>query len=545
LKTIYRDLLKHSSIYGVGQIFARCASLALMPLYTRCLGTIGYGCFAVLDLTQATLGIVIGSGVVAAVNRYHFETSDERERDKVWWSGLGYLALMATAVVTPFWLVRDSLAYWTLGGNASREAPAVVAVSTIGLLSSPGGQGALNAALALAPARTLDGSFYYALALPGLWLLIVGELLFSYMQVRMWSRLYVGLSATRLTINVGLNVIFLTKFEMGVGGILLGNLISQFLGTTVAFVIFARDRRACRLDRHTLAKLLRFGTPFIAFGLLSLIMHQSDRYLLLAYAGLAEIGVYALAAMMGQALNTLCLLPFSNIWGVAMYEIDRQPYSRRIYARVFEYFVYGLLLVVLGVSLFAEPILKILAPQDFQGAAPLIPVICLGYVVFSLHEHFKVPALLAKRPLSFLPSSFAAAICKIVATIFFVRLLGVQGAAWALLLTFVTYSFGGLWRFRKIERIDYPFLKCALVCAGMAITYVACRACRPIALAYVLSGIAWAAWALLLMAKPARLYLFHTENAEPANVLKESHLLPASAPREYSRPADEEACVPR
>ena len=87
LRKTYRDLLKHSGIYGLGQILSRLASFLLLPIYTNYLRPADYGCIAILDLTVGILGILIGTGMGAAITRYHFEFSSDIDRRKVWWTG--------------------------------------------------------------------------------------------------------------------------------------------------------------------------------------------------------------------------------------------------------------------------------------------------------------------------------------------------------------------------------------------------------------------------------------------------------------------------
>src|SRR2546430_658311 len=137
---------------------------------------------AILDLTAAVFGTLIGTGIVSAVNRYHFEAHNEVEQDAVWWTGLTFLGLIATALVTPAWLLRTPLAHLTLGPDYDQ------------------------------------GSYFYTLVLLTLWCGIVGELPNSYLRVRKWSTLFVGLALSCLLLNIGLNLYFLVILRLGVGG---------------------------------------------------------------------------------------------------------------------------------------------------------------------------------------------------------------------------------------------------------------------------------------------------------------------------------------
>jgi O-antigen/teichoic acid export membrane protein len=200
-------------------------------------------------------------------------------------------------------------------------------------------------------------------------------------------------------------------------------------------------------------------------------------------------------------------LPFASIWGVLIYEIAEQQQAKKIYSQVFQYFNYGQMLLFLGVSLFAKPLLALIASPAFAAAEGIIPVVCLAYFFYSLHEHFKVPALLAKRTLSLLPAFITAAVINIIANLALIPLLGLQGAAWASVLSFAVFSFLGLWRYRLIDKYDYSLFRCGAILAGMIVSYLGARFLGwwdlPKLWLLAISGFIWLGWAVLLFGREA------------------------------------------
>ena len=462
--SIYRDLLKHSSIYGIGQILSRIASILLLPLYTHFLRPADYGVIAVVDVVAGLLAILIGAGMAMAVNRFHFESETPEEQGRVWGTGLVFVSLTATVIVLPCWLARDAIAHLALGPE------------------------------------TTEGPGYVALALMTVWFTCVGELPDTYVRVRKWSGLYVGLSLFRLLLNIALNVSFLTIWGLGVKAVLLGNLITGGAMTAILCGVLAAQERRWAVDMVLMRRLLAFGAPLIATALLASVMHQADRYLLRLFLNMHQVGLYSLAYQIGQGVTTLCLLPFSAIWSVVMYEIAARPDAKQVFAQVFEYFVYGLALVLFAASLFAEPVLSMLTAPDYIEAAGLIPVICLAYLFFSLHEHFRVPVLLAKRTLNLIPVYVVAAILNVVSNLVLIPRLGAAGAAWSSVVTFGAFSFFGLYRYRRVDRYSYPLFRCAEAVAGLSLTYVACRQVSSLSTfgGLVASAVACLVWTVLL-----------------------------------------------
>lgn len=465
----FRDLLKHSGIYAVGQILSRVASLLLLPLYTRVLTPADYGCVAILDLTAGILAVVLGAGMSSAVTRFHFDAEQDEDRRRVWWTGLIYLALASAVLVVPMWFARGWLADVTLGSDIA------------------------------------DGARFYGLALATLVLGAFSEVFDAYLRVRKWSGIYILLSLSRLLVNVALNVYFLVELRWGITGLLLGNLLASAFNGVVMFAIFAWHEGRASFDRAVARKLLAFGSPLIATAVLSMVIHEADRYFLRAYVDLDQVGIYSLAYKIGQAVNMLCLVPFAAIWGVVVYEIAKQPDAKKQYAAVFEQFVAGLSLVMLGASLFVKPVLEVLTTSDYSAAADLVPVICLAYLCFSLHEHFRVPVLLSRQTVGLIPVYAFAALLNIACNVVLIPTWHAAGAAWASVLTYAGFSVFGLLRYRKIDAYPYSFRRSIEIVVGMIFTWTACRLTWDVSLVvgWTMSVTAWLAWAGLLFGRQA------------------------------------------
>ena len=107
MRTIYQGLLKHSAIYGIGQVLSRLASVLLLPVYTSYLTLADYGVIAILDFFAGILAILIGAGMGRAATRFHFEAKDESERSQVWWTGLAFVVVVGMGFLLVAMLCRD------------------------------------------------------------------------------------------------------------------------------------------------------------------------------------------------------------------------------------------------------------------------------------------------------------------------------------------------------------------------------------------------------------------------------------------------------
>jgi O-antigen/teichoic acid export membrane protein len=471
LNQTHRDLIKHSGIYGLGQILSGLTSVVMLPVYTRYLTPTDYGVMAIVQLSMSILSIVLGTGTVRAVNRHHFEMTSEEDKDRLWWTGLAFLAISSAVLAVPMFLVRGSIADLTLGPIEG------------------------------------SGGLLYSLALATLCFSTTGQLLQAHLRVYRRSATLVVVSLAQLLLAVALNLLFLIPLDRGIEGVFQANLLATAAGTVALFGLFWRRRGRFATNAALVRDLLSYGGPLVVTALLALGMHQADRYLLRAFLGLEQVGLYSVAYAVGRGVNTLVLVPFSQIWYVAIYEVAKDDTAKKVYTETFRYFVYGLILILFGLSLFAEPALSLLVAEEFRASANLVPVVCLAYFFFSLHAHFNVPVLLAKSTLSLIPAHVVALLTNIGTNLVLIPAFGTWGAAWASVITFAVFAFVGLAVYRRIDRYDYPFGRCAMALAGVSACFVAFKAMfswaeRPLAAAVVAVAI-WSLWCLLLLGPAA------------------------------------------
>lgn len=434
-----RDLVKHSSVYMIGQILSRLASVLLLPLYTKMLLPADYGVMAILDLTAAILSTFLAGGMASAVTRHHFDNDDGKHHDKVWWTGMSMVGSVCTIVCLMMFLGRHALADFTLGAEISQ------------------------------------GAWFYTLTILTLWFTVVGMILDSYLRVIKWSGVFVTISMARLLFNIGLNVWLLVGLKMGVEGLLYGNLAATVLQTLALGIVFLKTRGAFTIDREIGRDMLHFAAPLVVAAIAGMVMHEADRFFLRIWDGLDSVGVYSLAHKIGFAVHTLCLLPFLSIWHVAIYDIERLPDSNKLFGKMFGWFASGLGILLLGASLTVHPVLPFLTPDNYFDAIEMISVILLGFYVFALSFMFEVPSMLTKRTRLMIPGSIVGLVVNVAANYILIPRMGAWGAAWAGVLTYASYSATILYCCRKAIIIQYPWLRFSVTLTSLCAAYIGVR----------------------------------------------------------------------
>jgi O-antigen/teichoic acid export membrane protein len=99
-----KKLLKHGSVYSLGNILNKAVGFLLIPFYTHYLTTADYGTLELLDLSVALIGLLLNMWMNASLVRHYYDYEDSRDRNEVVSTALIATAT-AAAVVSVFGLL--------------------------------------------------------------------------------------------------------------------------------------------------------------------------------------------------------------------------------------------------------------------------------------------------------------------------------------------------------------------------------------------------------------------------------------------------------
>ena len=119
---------------------------------------------------------------------------------------------------------------------------------------------------------------------------------------------FAGVRLASITLNVVLNIVFLTRFGMGIEGVFLANLISSLLS-----VAAVPKRFTFTFDRELLGKLVAYSLPLLPAGLGAMAVQVIDRPILLRLSGEAAVGVYQANYRLGIFMVLLVSM-FDQAW---------------------------------------------------------------------------------------------------------------------------------------------------------------------------------------------------------------------------------------
>lgn len=393
-----RRLGKESVVYGLGGAISKFIGFLLLPLYTRLFSPADYGTLDVIVTVTSLAGIVLTAGMETALSYYFFRLEDPAERRRTITTAAAYLFGMNAAVAAVIWAFATPLTA-TLFGGAENALYLRVAILALPFSS-----------------------------------LVTLNLNLLRLSRKPWR--YLSLSIPHLLTTVAFNLYFVAWLRVGVIGVFYTNVIAAVAFAIVGLAV-NRGLFGLVVSLPRLRQLLRYGLPLVIGGLSMWSINYLDRYFLLRYSSLEEIGQYAVGLRIAS-LIAFVTTAFRTANAPFQFEVSANDDAPAVYSRTLTYYVLLTSVLCVAVALFARPLLSLLATEQYFGAARVVALASFSAVAYGLYQIVSVGLLVTKRTGLVGMATGAGAAVNVLYLFMLVPSLGIFGAALATLMTHLT-----------------------------------------------------------------------------------------------------------
>lgn len=390
---------RNAGIMAAAEVVARLKGVLILPLLTRHLGTLDFGVWSQVSMVVLTLSPLVSLGTEHGLVRLLPGQPTARQYNQ--FLGWGLLILVGALVLA---------ALIEIGGGT---------FSRVFLASAD-----------YAEYMTLAAASLFASILPNV--------------PRVWFRLQ----------NAAVMLALVTVFQalVGIAAILTAILLQSDVYRVILFALIAdlvlgagflawivvRNGWA-RPDFSIIPSALRFGLPLLPAAYALWGLNWMDRLFLVHYQSLREIGIYAAAYGLGYTVIQVFVNP---IW--ALYPNSAaQLHNQRDHVgldRLLHTTIWSILLfsapAIAGMWALGEPIMTLVAGQDFRQGAAVMWIIALAYLLLMLASFGDIALGLAYRQHWATVSITCAVVVNLVLNLLLIPLYGIVGAALATLAAF-------------------------------------------------------------------------------------------------------------
>ncbi len=284
---------------------------------------------------------------------------------------------------------------------------------------------------------------------------------------------FVALSAVRPLLVIGA-VIPLVASGHGVGGAIAGTAIGSAASVLVMLVVI-RPSFLLALEREDASMIVRRGAIFVPIIASFWIAQNVDLFALSRYASDEQVGLYRLAGRIGAFVSYFSAALFMAWTPLARTSVfvaaERERGRDVIGGSLLTYFVIGGMILVLGMTVAADGLVRI-APPEYEDAAPLIPLLAAGFLAHGLLVAvYRVSRFPGKRG-AYIAAAITSAVVFLGLALVLIPWLGASGAALSVIAGFLTGALGMAWlsqRGAKPLRIEYGRVAASLALAGLCL----------------------------------------------------------------------------
>lgn len=374
-------------IYSLGALFLKGISFFLIPLYTRMLHPSDYGNLELLNTFTSILEIVCSLGLVQFLYMDYFHHEKEG-RVKLMntilsiYIGLSTLLYVITAIFIYFYHER------TLGSLS-------LYLIYFGILTT------------------------YLNFFQGIYILV---LKFSE-RAKAVTILQIAIGL----LSMAMNIYFVYYLRTGISGIIWANLISMMISLIIIGSSLGSKIKLFNFtwDKEQIKDILKLSLPFVPGALSYWFLNSANRWILLHYGTLVDVGLFSLAIKFTSIFDPILIQPFLN----SNNPRTLRQFSEGNYVQNFRYLYPGLIIFFVLMGFVIRQIAEWMIDPSYFPALPLIPVLVSGISLSILAQVTALLLMFRKKVRQTFTSIVAGSFMSVLASFLLVPRYGSMGAA--------------------------------------------------------------------------------------------------------------------
>lgn len=390
-----------TAIYGTSTILGRFLNFLLVPFYTNVLIPGEYGIVAYIYSIIAFINVIYSYGMESAYFKYSSSLEIGTARQNF---STPFISLFGTSIIISLILILIASPIGTVLNLSGQYASIIL--YAVGIL-------ALDA-VAIIP--------------------------FASLRMEHKAKLFAAIKFLNIVINVGMNILLLVVFNMGIIGVFISGLIAS--GVTILLLLPTIIRYLTLEFNLPLWKaLLKFGLPYVPSGIASMAIQVIDRPILRALTDDATVGIYQANYRLGIFMM-LVVSMFDYAWRPFYFSTAKESNAKEIFARVLTYFVLFMSVILLLLTFFISDLAKIsiygrhIIGESYWSGLNIVPIVLIGYLFLGISTNISAGIYIEKKT-QYLPFvTIAGAVANITGNYLLIPIAGMMGAAWATLLAY-------------------------------------------------------------------------------------------------------------
>lgn len=233
------------------------------------------------------------------------------------------------------------------------------------------------------------------------------------------------------------NILFLIVFRLGLGGYFLANILAAILPS---FYLIYKLRSyhidySAKKDKDLQTNVINYSRPLILNSLGWWINNAADRYIVIAFCGVATNGIYSVGYKIPSILNIFANI-FNQAWVLSSVKSFNEKENDDFFSKIYN--SYNMVLVIICSLLIASSkiVAHFLYAKDFFDAWVYVPFLLIANVFGAISGFAGGIFSAAKDSKVYSNSTIVGAIINIVLSLITVYYFGAIGAAISTMISY-------------------------------------------------------------------------------------------------------------
>jgi len=402
-----KKFMSNSIFYFISSIVTQVINLILIPIYTRNMTSSQFGQYNLVSSLQSLLSIFITLGIFSGLCRFFNEVEDKNKLKNV---ALTFSILWGTLCCIVFgWLLSSTIANIAFKGD-------------------------------------ILGVYYVRYIIINSTFLCLISIYTSYYSMLYKAKKVIITNISQIVLTLCFTYYYLVVIKYGILGVYKSQLISFII---VLFILFILDIKNYKfiLSKKDLQKMLGYSIGLTPGQVSAWVLTLVDRYFIKVMINLSAVAVYSMGYKIGMLIEPLFLNPFRSSFTPFKFSVYKEIDGKKRIREIFNYFNFLGWFMILGLSIFSDLAIKILATKEYNQAYKIVVIIAFSYYLWGLADFYGLGLHVANKML--LNSSIVtiSAVCNILFNFLLIPKFGIYGAAIATCVAYlianVLYYFTG------------------------------------------------------------------------------------------------------
>ena len=461
-----KNLGKESLIYGTGHVLVRFITFLLLPIYTHVFTPDEYG---IVSLAYAFIGFSImfyRYGMDTALMKYSVQFKFDSR--KAYISSIYIIQIFSSIIFSGIlYFLRNYVSESILGVNNSDW---IIIIAGILILDN-----LWNHHILIFRAENRPGP-------------------------------YIFFNLLNVTLTMVLNILLVVKWELGIEGVLISNLLVSSITFIFSLPIIIKRIDLSLIKSKVIKDVIIFGLPFLPAGIFTVVMELSNRYILQWFEGTYSVGLFSAGYKLG-IFGLIIVMGFNMGWTPYFLRRIKEEGAKKEFSYIASLFLGLLGFIIIMISIWIPEIIRLkigsdyLIGESFWSAEKVVPIVLIGYFFFGTYV-IQLPGVYAKEITTWIPIFRGiGAISNISLNIILIPKYGVLGSAWATAISFVLMSLLVFIKLFNIYYVKYNWKAILYPILFMAIIFLPLKS----VLMRVFIGFCyWAGWYYIAISKNER-----------------------------------------